>query len=155
MTHPAVYGGAVSHHARTFLPSGPPTYFRILVPLPLTVAFPSVVYVLEFQSVPAAGRHELVANSPGCSVWHQVGPRYFAREFLETAAHLVGVPAMPATVGLVILQRLAREGRAVWVPAPADDLTQRRPAERDRLGAWVRDAACPAAGRPVAQGARS
>lgn len=152
MTHPRVYAGAVSNYVRTFLPPGPPIYFRILAPLPLSVAFPSVVYVLECQSVPAAGRHELVANSPGCSVWHQVGPRYFAREFLEAAVYGVGVPAMPPTVGLVILQRLAREGRAVRVVAPADDLTQRRPVHSQPLGAWL-PAGCPAAGRRVAQDA--
>lgn len=101
-----IYSGTVSSHVRTFLPPGPPTYFRILVPLPLTVTFPSAVYVVEFQSVPAARRHEVMANSPGCGVWHQVGPRYLAREFVEAAVYDVGVPAMPATVGRVILDRL-------------------------------------------------
>ena len=38
------------------------SHYGLLMPLPLTVTFPSVTYAENLQSMPAAGRHELVAH---------------------------------------------------------------------------------------------
>lgn len=120
------------------LPVRPSAYFRLLTPPPLEVVFPSVRYVLAFESVPMAGRHQLMAQDPERGRWWMVGPWYHGREFLETAVFEVGVPVMPATVAEVIMRRLQRDGQAELVAAPADDLTARRPAERQPLGSWLR-----------------
>jgi hypothetical protein len=114
-----------------------PTFYRLLVPLPLTVSFPSVTYEVSLQSVPAAGRHELVAHAAETGVWPFLSPRYHAREFLEQAVFQSGFPVRPASIGEVIMRRLVREKRAEIVPVPVDDLTERRPAARQHLGTWL------------------
>ncbi len=131
-------------------PSAPP-FYRLLVPLPLTVRFPSVTYEVSLQSIPAAGRHELVAHDAKTGVWPFLSPRYHAREFLEQAVFESGFPVRPASVAEVILRRLVREKHAEVVPVPAYDLTERRPAARQHLGTWLNvqlvDAAAKCAGR--------
>lgn len=137
MTHPRVYCGAVSAYVRTFRPPALPVFFRILAPLPLEVVFPSIRYVLQLQSCPAASRHELVAEDPLRGRWVIIGPSYRGAEFLEAAVYQVGVPVAVASIDGAILTRLARDGHAVRVPGPADDLTARWPVERSLLGAWL------------------
>lgn len=122
---------------RSFIPAGPATYYRLRVPLPLTVAFRCVSYALDLQTVPAAGRHEIVAHDAAAGTWWPVGPVYLAREFLERAVFEVGVPVRPATVGETIMRRLVLDGRAERMPAPAVDLSAMRPAFRTHLGAWL------------------
>ncbi len=114
-----------------------PTFYRFLVPLPLTVTFPSVTYEVSLQSIPAAGRHELVAHDARTGVWPFLSPRYHAREFLEQAVFQSGFPVHPASIAEVILRRLTREKRAEVMPVPVDDLTERRPAVRQHLGTWL------------------
>jgi hypothetical protein len=121
---------------RTFIPAGPLTYYRLRVPLPVMVAFRCVSYALDLQTVPAAGRHEIVAQDAAVGAWWPVGPVYLAREFLERAVFEVGVPVRPATVGETIMRRLAIDGRAERMPAPAFDLSTMRPATASHLGAW-------------------
>jgi hypothetical protein len=123
--------------SRSFIPPGPATHYRLTVPLPLTVAFPSISYVLQFQTVPAAGRHEFVAHDARAGAWWPVGPVYLAREFLERAVFEVGVPVRPATVGETIMRRLVLDGRAEGMPAPAVDLSAMRPDRRSHLGEWL------------------
>ncbi len=142
---------AVANYVRTFQLASPRVFFRVLTPLPLEVVFPSVRYVLQLQSCPAASRYELVAEDPLRGRWVIVGPSYRGAVFLETAVYRVGVPVTVASIGGVILARLARDGLAVTVTVPADDLTSRWPAERSLLGAWLA-AECPAAVNPVALG---
>lgn len=123
--------------ARSFIPDGQFRYYRIRVPLPLTAAFPSISYVLQLQTVPAAGRHELVAHDAAAGAWWPVGPVYLAREFLEHAVFVVGVPVRPATVGETIMRRLVLDGRAQWMPVPAVDLSTMRPDRASHLGQWL------------------
>lgn len=123
--------------ARHFAPAGPVTHYRLRTPLPFTVAFPSVSYVLQLQSTLSAGRHELVAHDPAAGAWWPVGPAYLGREILERAVFEVGVPVRRDTVAEVILRRLVMEGRAERLPAPAVDLATLRPAAKAHLGAWL------------------
>jgi hypothetical protein len=116
----------------------PPTFYRLLVQLPLTVVFPSVTYEVMLQSIPAAGRHELVACDRETGTWPTLSPRYHSPDFLAQAVFTVGFPVRSASIAAVILQRLVREGRAVVVPEPADDLTERRPDSNAGRGAWAR-----------------
>lgn len=136
-THPPVYVGAVSAYVRTFHSPPLPVFFRILAPLPLEVVFPSIRYVLQMQSCPAASRYELVAEDPLRGRWVIVGPSYRGAAFLEAAVYQVGVPVAVASIGGVILTRLARVRRAVRVSAPSNDLTGRWPADGSLLGAWI------------------
>jgi hypothetical protein len=121
---------------RSFVPAGPPTFYRLRCPLPLTVAFPSISYVLQLQTVPAAGRHEFVAHDASAGTWWPVGPVYLARKFLERAVFEVGVPVRPATVAETIMRRLVLVGRAERMPAPAVDLSTMRPDRLSHLGEW-------------------
>ncbi len=121
---------------RTFIPAGPVTYYRLRIRLPLTVAFPSVSYVLQLQTIPAAGRHEIVALDAAAGTWWPVGPSYLAREFLERAVFEVGVPVRPATVGETIMRRLVIDGRAERMPAPSVDLSTMRTVKASHLGVW-------------------
>jgi hypothetical protein len=105
--------------------------------LPLTVAFPSITYVLQLQTVPAAGRHEFVAHDARAGAWWPVGPVYLAREFLERAVFEVGVPVRPATVGETIMRRMVLDGRAERMQAPAVDLSTLRPDRPSHLGEWL------------------
>ena len=97
---------------RTHSPERPPVHYRVLVPLPLTVTFPSVTYELSLQSVLAAGRHELVAHDAKTGMWPTVSPVYHARDRLEQAVFQLGFPVRPASIAEVIMQKLVREGRA-------------------------------------------
>jgi hypothetical protein len=45
-----------------------------------------------------------------------VGPSYGGAAFLEAAVYQLGVPVAVASIGGVILTRLARDDRAVRVP---------------------------------------
>ncbi len=131
---------------RTFFPARPPVFYRLLVPLPLTVVFPSVTYEVSLQSVLSAGRHELVAHDAKTGTWPTLSPVYHGREILELAVFKAGFPVRTASISEVVLRRLVQEGRAEKVPAPDHDLAERRPATGERLGAWLnvrRD------GRPV------
>jgi hypothetical protein len=47
MTHPVCYVRPVTY--RTFFPDRPPTHYRILVPMPLKVRFPSVTKTVLMQ----------------------------------------------------------------------------------------------------------
>jgi hypothetical protein len=111
---------------RTFSPSGPSTVYLLLVPLPLTVEFPSVAYTLHLESVLSAGRHELVAHDARRAVWPAIGPVYHSRELLELAVFTSGVPVRPATIGDVIMRRLLKEGRAERVDSSVVDALERR-----------------------------
>jgi hypothetical protein len=126
-----------AHSARHFVPAGRVAHYRLRTPLPFTVAFPSVSYALQLQSILAAGRHEFVAHDLAGGGWWAVGPAYLAREILERAVYEAGVAARRDTVGAVILQRLVMEGLAERMPAPAVDLAKLRPAATSHLGAWL------------------
>jgi hypothetical protein len=127
----------LARFSRSFIPPGAATHYRLTVPLPLTVAFPSISYALQLQTVPAAGRHELVAHDAAAGLWWPVGPAYLAREFLERAVFEVGVPVRPATVAETIMRRLVLDGRAQRMPAPAVDLWTMRPDRASHLGEWL------------------
>jgi hypothetical protein len=99
--------------------------------------FPSVTYEVSLQSIPAAGRHELVAHDTQTGVWPFLRPRYRAREFLEQTVFHSGFPVRPVSIAEVIVCRLVREQRVEVMPAPVDDLTERRLDARQRLGAWL------------------
>lgn len=103
------------------------------------MVFPSVAYLIQWESCPAAGWHKLVAHDRERGVWPFIGPAYRARAFLEAAVFQVGVPVAPATIGAVIMRRLLLEGRADKVPspAPADDPATWLPAARPYLGTWL------------------
>jgi hypothetical protein len=126
-----------AHFSRSFIPSGSVTHFRLRVPLPLTVPFPSASYVLDLQTIPAAGRHEFVAHDAAAGAWWPIGPAYLARKFLERAVFEEGVPVRPATVGAAIMRRLVLDGRAERMQAPAADLAAMRPARASHLGEWL------------------
>jgi len=119
---------------RTFAPSGRLAYYRLTAPLPMIVDFPSVAYTVALESVPAAGRHELLAHDARRAVWPRIGPCYRSAELLREAVFLAGVPVRADTIGGVILLRLVSEGRAVLVAAPADDPAERWPAQVGPLG---------------------
>ncbi len=133
LTHPAAYRApdASRPHLRPRRP------YRLRVPLPITVAFRCVSYVLQLQTVPAAGRHEFVAHDAAAGLWWPIGPSYLTREFLERAVFEVGVPVRRDTVGAVIMRRLVCEGRAETIPTPAVDLATLRPASTSHLGEWL------------------
>lgn len=132
MAHPISYSRAVNH--RTFFPARVPVHFRILVPLPLKVTFPSVTYEVSLQSVLAAGRHELVACNVKTGTWPTLSPVYHARDKLEQAVFQVGFPVRPTSIAEVIMRRLVREKRAEVVVAPARDVTASRPGSGQLLG---------------------
>lgn len=92
---------------------------------------------VNLQSIPAAGRHELVAHDTKTGVWSLLSPRYHAREIFEQAVFQVGFPVRPASIAEVIMRRLVRDQRTEVVPMPVDDLCERRPASREHLGAWL------------------
>lgn len=115
----------------------PVRYYRLLVPLPCVVGFPSVAYELLLISIPAAGRHELTAHDPRAGKWPIIGPSYHAREFLEEAVFRAGVPVRGDTIGATILCRMVTEVRAEVVPRPLVDPADKRPGGI-ALGAWLR-----------------
>jgi hypothetical protein len=121
---------------RHFAPSGPVTHYRLRVPLPSMVDFPSVSYALHLQSTLAAGRHELMAHDAAGGGWWSIGPAYLARESLERAVYEAGVAVRRDTVGAVIMRRLVLEGRAERVPMPVVDLATLRPSATSHLGEW-------------------
>jgi hypothetical protein len=112
-------------------------HYRLTVPLPLTVVFPSISYVLQLQTVPAAGRHECVAHDAAGGTWWPVGPTYLVRDFLERAVFEVGVPVLRATVAAAIMRRLVLDGRAQRMPTPAVDLSTMRSGRASHLGEWL------------------
>lgn len=120
--------------SRSFIPPGPATHYRLTVPLPLTVAFPSISYVSSFRPC-QAGRHEFVAHDATAGAWWPVGPVYLAPEFLERAVFEIGVPVRPATVGETIMRRRVLDGRAERMPPPDVDLMTMRPERAPHLGA--------------------
>ena len=113
------------------------TFYRLLVPLPLIVVFPSVAYTVQLESVLSAGRHELVAHDAKRATWPAIGPAYHSREALELAVFTAGVPVRAATIGDEIMKRLVREGRAEIVAATTEDLSMRRPSRAQHLGVWL------------------
>lgn len=89
------------------------TVYRITVPLPMTVEFPSIAYRLSFESIEYAGhRHELQACEFGRACPHVIGERYLSRVILEEDVTQLGFRVRAATVGDTIMRRLVREGRA-------------------------------------------
>ncbi len=107
---------------RTYFPDRPPVHYRLLVPLPLTVVFPTVTYEVSLQSVLSAGRHELVAHDTKTGTWPTISPVYHGREILELAVFKAGFPVRSASIAEVVLRRLVREGRAEVVLAPVENL---------------------------------
>ncbi len=82
-----------------------------------------------------------IPHNPKCEVPTRLSTKsshgYHACEFLEQAVFESGFPVIPASIAEAIMRRLVRTKRAEILPVPAYDLTERRPAVRRHLGAWL------------------
>ncbi len=114
-------------------------FYRLRVPLPIRVDFPSCWFLIEIEDGGPAMRFYLKARIRGEHSYHLLGPMdYQYREAVEAAAFQFGVPVAAGTVGAMIIRRLVREGRAELVPPPADNPLHWRRGGVRCLGAWVR-----------------
>lgn len=96
-------------------------YFRLVVPLPLSVVFPSITYHLALESIPWSNRNELHGRASHGATVAILGESYATRKFLEAAVFTYGMRIKAPTVADTIMRRLVQEGRALVVPPPAKD----------------------------------
>lgn len=87
-------------------------YYRLLVPLPLTVVFPTATLCLMVEHCPIGQRWQVMAHNPTAGTWVMVTPVYRTAEALDHAAFAAGFPVLAESVAEVVLKRLVREGRA-------------------------------------------
>lgn len=88
-----------------------PRRYRLIARVPLTVAFPSVVYRLTFSKVNGPDVWELIAVPVGGDS-HWVLTHTGSEQALAGQAYTAGFAVLHPTVPSTIMERLCREGRA-------------------------------------------